>query len=377
MKRFLFALVASVVLPLAAIAADTIKIGGLFSITGPASFIGEPERNSMEMAIEEINQAGGIHGKKLVSVMYDTGGDARKTVNFFRRLTKNDGVNIIVGPSLSGSTLAIKDMIEKEPDVTVLSCAASDKIVNPIVKNLFKTAQSDDIAVERIFGYLQKLDVKRIAIMTATNGFGQSGDEQLTRLAADYGLQIVINEKFGPADTDMTGQLTKIRRAEPEFLIVWSINPGPAIIAKNMKQLGIDIPTINSHGVASRRFIELAGADAEGIILPSGRITIVDQIPDNHPQKEILVRYNQAYRTKFNAEPSHFGAHAYDAVYLIKAALEQNGNIAELATTLESLPPQTLVDGVFTYSATDHSGLSADAFSLLRVKNGQWEIIED
>ncbi len=109
-----------------------------------------------------------------------------------------------------------------------------------------------------------------------------------------YGIEIVQAESFGAKDTDMTAQLTKIRSAQPQAIICWGTNPGPAVIAKNIQQMNIKIPLYQSHGVASPKFLELAGDAAEGIFLPTGKILVAQQLPDTDPQKS---RAAQVYRT--------------------------------------------------------------------------------
>lgn len=374
--RLVLALVAALSLSLGATAAEPLRVGGLFSITGPASFIGEPERNAMLLAIERINAQGGIEGRMLEAVIYDTTGDARKAVNFYKRLVKRDGVDIIVGPSLSGSSIALRRMVARDSHVTLLSCGASEKIVKPIMHNVFKTAQSDRLAVQRIYGWLREQGKKNIGLLTVTSGFGQSGEEQLHALANEYGMNIVAAEKYAPADTDMTGQLLKIADADPDFLIIWDVNPGPAIIARNMQQLGLDMPVVNSHGVASHKYIELAGDASEGVVMPASKVTVFGTLKKDHEQWPALDTYIRAYGEKYDSAPSHFGAHSWDAIMLIAAALRDNPDTGALSQTLVDIDPIALAGGVFDFTDEDHEGLQADAFSLVRIRNADWEVVE-
>jgi branched-chain amino acid transport system substrate-binding protein len=245
------------------------KIGGIFAISGRASFLGEPERNSMELLAEQINGQGGVNGHPIELVIYDTEGDATKAVLNANKLIEKDNVLAIVGPSLSGTTLAVVPIAEKA-QVPLISCAASVKITTPVKKWVFKTPQTDVMAVAKIYEYMQGQGIQKIAILTVGNAFGASGRQQLLQQASDYGYEIVADERFGPKDTDMTPQLTKIRSLKPEAIICWGTNPGPAVIAKNMRQLGIKIPLYQSHGVASKKFIELAGEAANGVMRSFG-----------------------------------------------------------------------------------------------------------
>jgi branched-chain amino acid transport system substrate-binding protein len=352
------------------------KIGGIFAVTGRASFLGEPERNSMELLAEQINAQGGINGHPLELVIYDTEGDATKAVLNANKLIEKDNVLAIIGPSLSGTTLAVVPVVERAK-VPLISCAASVKITTPVKKWVFKTPQTDVMAVAKIYEYLQAQGTKKIAILTVGNAFGDSGREQLIKQASKYGLSIVTKEKFGPKDTDMTPQLTKIRTLKPEAIVCWGTNPGPAVVAKNMRQLGIDIPLYQSHGVASKKFIQLAGSAANGVILPTGKILVAESLADSDPQKQLLLKYVADYEAKFKKAVSGFGGYAWDGLQILAQALEKaGGDRAKIRDEIESVRNYVGVSGIFRFSAQDHNGLTKEeAFVMVRIVDGNWEII--
>lgn len=359
-----------------AFAAEPLKIGALFSVTGPPSFLGEPERNTAQMVVDEINKSGGIKGRKLELITYDTAGDATKAVQLANKLIKDDAVVAIIGPSTTGETMAVIPVVEKEK-VPLISCAAGSKITDPVKPWVFKTAQNDGLAVAKIFENLQKNKVSKVAILTVSDGFGASGREQLKNLASNYGISLVVDDTYGPKDTDMTAQLTKIRGSEAQAIICWGTNPGPAVIAKNVKQLGIKLPLYMSHGVSSKKFIELAGDAAEGIILPSGKVIVADQLPASDPQKGSLVGYVQSYQKLYGVEGDHFGGHAWDAVNLLKRAIEAGATTREaIREQLEKSSNVAGIGGVFNFSSQNHAGLTKDAFVLVRVKGGDWQFLE-
>src|SRR6266568_3574035 len=146
-------------------AAQPIKIGALFAVTGPAAFLGEPERNTAQMVVDEINKAGGVKGRKLELIVYDTAGDATKAVQLATKLIKNDKVAAIIGPSTTGESMAVIQVAEKE-QVPLISCSAGIKITDPVKKWVFKTAQNDTLAVGRIYEQLQKQKLSKVAILT-------------------------------------------------------------------------------------------------------------------------------------------------------------------------------------------------------------------
>jgi branched-chain amino acid transport system substrate-binding protein len=353
-------------------AAGTIKIGALFSVTGPPAFLGEPERNTAKMVVDGINKAGGIKGQKVELVVYDTAGDATKAVQMATKLIKDDKVIAIIGPSTTGESMAVIPVAEKEK-VPLISCAAGSKITDPVKRYVFKTAQNDGLAVAKIYEHLQRTKQNKVAILTVSDGFGASGREQLKALAGKFGIQLVVDETYGPKDTDMTAQLTKIRASQAKVLIVWGTNPGPAVIAKNARQLGLKLPLYMSHGVSSKKFIALAGDAAEGVRLPSGKVIVADVLPKGDPQKGALMAYVKDYQNHYKVEGDHFGGHAWDAIMLVKAAIERGGATTEgVRNALEKIKDFHGIGGTFSFSAHDHAGLTKDAFVMVEIKNKDW-----
>jgi branched-chain amino acid transport system substrate-binding protein len=356
---------------------DSYRIGAVFAITGPASWLGEPERNTVVMVAEMINDNGGIDGIPIEMFIEDTVGDETKTVNAVKKLINSDDVISIIGPSRSGCTMAVIPIVEKA-EVPLISCAAAAAIVEPVKKWVFKTPQLDSHAVDRIYEHMNKTGIKNIAIISGTTGFGAQGREQLKKLAGQYGINIVADETYGPADTDMTAQLTKIRGTSAQAVVNWSIVPAQVIVAKNMRQLGMDIPLYQSHGFGNIKYVEAAGGAAEGIIFPAGRLLAADTVPSDNPQKKVLMQYKSLYESRFNEPVSTFGGHAWDAMWLLKEAIEKGGaDKAAIRDAFENIKGFAGTGGVFNYSPTDHTGLQKDAFEMLTVKNGKFVVLED
>lgn len=378
MKRLLPGLIVLLLLlcSSAVLAAAPIRIGALFAVTGPASFLGEPEKNTLEMLVKEINAKGGVKGSKIELVVYDTQGDATKAVQLANKLIKNDKVSAIVGPSTTGESMAIIPIVEKE-QIPLISCAAGVKITEPVKKWVFKTPANDHVAAEKILDYAARQKQKNIALLTVSDAFGSSGREQLKALAAKKGFTIVADELYSPKDTDMTAQLTKIKGINPDAIICWGTNPGPAVITRNLKQLAIKIPLYQSHGVASKKFIELAGTDAaEGVMLPAGKLAVYDQLKKTDPQQKLLKDYDQAYKKAYNVEASTFGGYAYDALLLITEAAKKVGVTPEqIRNGIEQQNKLVSVSGVFNMSPTDHNGLDLSAFEMVRISKGDWVIV--
>jgi branched-chain amino acid transport system substrate-binding protein len=358
-------------------AGESIRIGAIFSVTGPASFLGEPERNTAKMLEEELNSAGGLLGRKVEIIVYDDKSDTTEAVTAVDRLLKRDRVVAMVGPSTSGNSLAIIPKVE-EGQIPLLSCAAAKKIADPVKRWVFKTPQNDSLAVGKIYQHARKSGISKVAILTVSDAFGAAGREELKGLAPQAGISIVADEVFGPKDTDMTAQLTRIKGMDAQAVIVWGTNPGPAVVARNRVQLKIALPMYMSHGVASKKFIELAGPEnAEGILLPAGRLIVEAQLPASDPHKKFLSAYVQEYERRFKQPVSTFGGHAWDAVMLLAQAI-RNANSAEPAAirdALEKVRGFYGTAGEFNFSPEDHSGLTEQAFVMVRIAKGDWEML--
>ena len=360
----------------AALAAAPIKIGALFAVTGPAAFLGEPEKNTLELLVKETNAKGGIKGAKIELFIYDTGGDVTKAVQLTNKLIKNDHVVAIIGPSTTGETMAIIPIVEKE-QIPLISCAAGIKITDPVKKWVFKTPANDHVAAEKILIQTEKHSQKNIALLTVSDAFGASGREQLKLMAAKRGFKIVADEVYSPKDTDMTPQLYKIKAAKPDAIICWGTNPGPAVITRNLQQLGIKTQLYQSHGVASKKFIELAGvAAAEGVMLPAGKLAVYHLLNKKDPQAKLLKEYADSYKKAYQVDPSTFGGYAYDGFELIAGPLKRGAvSAAQIRDGVEKGGKMVGVSGIFKMSPTDHNGLDLSAFEMVRIQKGDWTIV--
>lgn len=357
-------------------AADPIKIGSFLTVTGPASFLGDPELKTLQMYVEELNAQGGIKGRKIELIHYDTGGKAQDAVSFVKRLIQSDQVDLIVGGTTTGDTMAVVPEVEKA-GIPLISLAGGIEIIEPVKKWVFKTPHTDRMAVAKIYEDLRKRGLTKIALITGDGGFDKSGHTQLLKLAPEYGMTIVADESYGNKDTDMTTQLTKIRSSDAAAIINFGLGQAPAIVTKNIKQLGISLPVYQSHGVASKTFIDLAGDAAEGVRLPAAALVVAEQLPDADPQKPILLAYKNKYEAK-HGPVSTFGGHAYDGLMIAVGALQRTGSTdkAKLRDEIENTKGFIGTGGVFNLSPEDHMGLNLDAFKMVEIKKGAWKIVE-
>ncbi|MGO8988011.1 MAG: ABC transporter substrate-binding protein [bacterium] len=372
------------------------KIGFVASITGPASWLGEPEKNTALMLRDWINAAGGIRGVPIDIIIEDSKGMEADAVLATKKLIERDDVLVVIGSSTTGESMAMVPICE-QAGIPMISMAAALSIVTPDDEMkrmeasktpwlevprkqrywIFKVAPSDASAVEKIYTYCQAKKIKRVAIITVSAGFGVEGRRQLKRLSPKYGIEIVADELYGPRDTDMTAQLTKIKASPAQAVINWSVGPTQVIVTKNWSDLGMrgKIPLIQSHGFGNKSNIKLAGGAAEGVITPLGRVLYAEKVDPGNPQKPVIMKYKTEYEKRFKSDVSTFGGHAYDSIMMVVDALkavgpDKKGIRDYLETKVRNWPG---TGGIYNISPTDHTGFGADGFEMMEVVHGEWE----
>ncbi len=358
------------------------KIGAIFSTSGSQSDLGVPEQRTVEMMVKEINKKGGINGHDLEVIVYNDESDSTKTLSLATKLIEQDGVLAIIGPTFSGASMAILDTV-KTAKIPLVSCAASIDIVTPVAERywVFKTPQTDVQAIQEIYGYLEDEGITKVGIITDTSGYGASGRKYLIAQKGDYGIEVVDDQTFTTGDTNMQSQLTHIKGTSAQAVICWATNKESAIVAQDMKTLGFTIPLLCSHGVANKAFIEQAGDAAEGVILPAGKLLVVDDVPDSDPQKDVLANYRDDYEDIYGeGTVNTFGGHAFDALSMVVMALEEMDedlSTADAREFIRNFIENDVEDwpgtgGVYTMSPTDHLGMGPGSLALIKIEDGEW-----
>jgi branched-chain amino acid transport system substrate-binding protein len=358
-------------------AQPTVKIGSFLSVTGPAAYLGDPEVKTLQMYVERLNKEGGLLGRQVELVSYDDGGDAAKANTFAKRLIENDQVDVILGGTTTGATMAAIPVIEKA-GTPFIAMSAGVPVIEPVKKWVFKVAPTDRMAAERVFADLKKRNLIKVGLLSETSGFGVSGRKETLASASKFGIDIVADETFGPKDTDDTAQLTKIKgNAAVQALFVFGAGQGPAVATRNYAQLGLSLPFYQSHGVASEEFIKLSGTAAEGVRLPAGALLVADKLPAGDPQKPVVTAYAKAFKERWNAEVSTFGGHAYDALQIYVAAVKRANSLdkEKVRDEIEKTHGYIGTAGVFNLSDKDHMGLDPSAFRLLEIHKGDWTLL--
>ncbi len=355
--------------------ADTVRIGAILAVTGPNANLGTPEARTLQMLVDQANASGGIDGRKVELFLRDSQGNAEKAISYAKQLIEEEQVLAIIGPSTSGESMKLKGICD-DGETILLSCAAAETITSPVAKWVFKVAPNDSFAARMIYVTMKKMGISRIGVLSSNSGFGQGGKTQLEKLASAAGITILISEVYDKDATDLTGVLTKIKAQNVQAVVNWSTEPAQSIVAKNMKQLGFDVPLYQSHGFGNLNYVAAAGKAAEGIVFPCGRILVADALPAGHPQKALLMGYKKAYTTMFKDEPSTFGGHAFDSWGIIVEAVKKVGTDRnKVRDAIESMKGFVGTAGIFNFSPEDHNGLTMDAFEMLTVKNGRFTLL--
>lgn len=357
---------------------EPIKIGALFAVTGPASSLGEPERDTAVMLEKYINENGGLDGREVQVIVRDTKGLETDALTAARELVEKENVLAIIGPSRSGTTLAVVDYVE-QAEVALISCAAARAITDPVKKWVFQVAPGDADAVQRIYTYMGEEGISRVALLTESSGYGIEGLKQLQEQASAHSIEIVATEEYADTDTDMTTQLTRIAGTDAQAVVCWGIGKAPALVARGMGTLNMQIPLFQSSGVANARFIEAAGEHADGVIMPAAKLIVLDQLPEDEPQLAELQRYHEMFVAEYEREPDHYGGHAWDALHIVVNAIERAGVDADrtaIRDAIEGTEGFVGMGGIFTYGADNHYGLSPDSFAMVTIENGEWKLIE-
>ncbi|MEE4241076.1 MAG: ABC transporter substrate-binding protein [Desulfopila sp.] len=349
--------------------ADTIKVGAILAATGPASFLGGPAVRSLKMLLEEVNSKGLAGGHTIELIIKDSGGSSEKAVSFAKQLIEEEKVFAIIGPSTSGETFKIKKLCDSNQTI-LISCASAELIVNPVAPFVFKTAPSDSLAARKIFMTMNEMGISKVAVLTGNTGFGKAGKQQLTEIAPEYGIELVESEVYDGQATDLSAIVVKIKaNQDVEAVINWSIVPAQSIIAKNIRQVGWDVPLFQSHGFANIKYVEAAGAAAEGIIFPASRLIVAESLPDSK-EKDFLMHYKNGYEKKFGEAASTFGGHSYDALMILTRAIAEVGpDKLKVRDAIERMTGYFGTAGEFNFSPEDHSGLGIDAFTMVTVKD--------
>ena len=322
----------------------------------------------------QIDAAGGAGDRPVQIITYDSETDPTKAVLLIKKAVTEDNVIAVVGGTTSPESQAMADYA-MSAGVPFMSVAASTTLSVPTRSWVFQMPQRNNIAAAKAMEYLTARHVKAFAFLYRNDDFGQDGLVEMRTFAPAHGMTVVDTEPFAATDTDLSAEVARARLKNPDAMVVWSTPPTASIAAKNIRQLGLTMPIVESHGIANRAFIQLAGPAAEGVVFPSGRLLVVDALPDRDPQRPLLVKYDREFGAANHYAASTFGGHAFDGITMLLDALRHVGpDKAKMRDYLEHLRGFVGTGGIFNMSPENHNGLTTKDMVLVVIKNDQWEL---
>lgn len=365
--------------PLPIQAQEAIKIGALFETSGFLASLGNQGLEGANLAVEQINAAGGVLGRKIQLINVNTESDETKAVISAKRLIEREKVVAIVGAMNSGSSFAILNTIE-EAKMPMVSNGASRAIALPVEKKrwVFLAPLTDALVIGVILDHMKKNGISRIALVNSDSGFATSGRAQWEQLASSNGITIVLQETFGNNDADMTPPLTKVRASNAQAVVVWTTGKAQSIVAQNYRQLGIKLPIYYSHSASDPNLIKLAGDAAGGILFPTSKIGVAGELADSDPQKKVILKFVADYTAKYQREPATFAGNGFDSVMLLANAIRRAGSVNpdRIRDALEGTKEHAGVTAVYTYSPTDHFGAQSSSVRMHLIKDGKAQLLK-
>lgn len=353
-----------------------IKVGVVLEVTGAAASIGESERDAINLAVEQVNEAGGIDGRDLEVQILDAQTKESQAAAHASTLVNDPQVIALIGSTRSGPSLAMRPAAE-QAQVPMISLAAKEEIIDGS-SWVFKTPPSDRPVVDQLVDYVADQGYETIGLLHDGSAFGEGIDDLIEESGEDLGVSLVASESFAPEATDFTAQLVNLRNADADVNVIWGSAAAPALATEGYRDLGIEAPLLQSYGVASSTFLQTAGESAEGVVLNANKLLVVDQLAADDPQLEVLTRFAADYEDEYGTPPSPFAGYAYDSINLLTAALRTGADDrAAVRDAIEGLDEFVGVTGVYRFSAEDHSGLGASPLVMLEVEDGRFRLLDD
>lgn len=355
-------------------ATEPIKIGVVLSITGRGGFLGTPEKEAITVVVEGVNRQGGLFGRPIELFFEDDQSNPTNSAIAATKLIRDKRVSCLIGSSLVVGTMAIVPICEQEEVPQI----APAPITIPLKKWIFCVPVTDYRLGQRMLNFaVETFGAKKIALLHSTDTYGMNGAQGIAENVEKLGASIIITEKFEPADTSMIPQLTKVKAARPDLIMLYANANPAAVIAKNYQQLGMEAPVVASAGIPTPDFLKLAGKIVEG-----GRWVIfglkdlyADLLPPDDPyRKNLFDPFRKAIQEKYGkTEWNGFYRNGYDPIGIVIEGLKiaRTDDRKALRDALEKVKFSGFL-GDFKYSPTDHEGTLGEAFVPVMIKDGRY-----
>jgi branched-chain amino acid transport system substrate-binding protein len=354
-------------------------VGVVLDVTGIISNIGIAERRGLDIAIDAVNAAGGVHGRQLKTIVYDGETTPAKSVLHSKRLIDVDKAVACLGYSSSGGTMAAIQTVEAGK-TAMIGGGASEKIWIPTKAWVFSVVpRQREASIPMLIEILQQKGVKKIAYIYIDNVYGQTGKETWDWAVKEMKITPAYVEKYAPGSTDVAPQITQMKVANADGLLITGQ-------LKNARDQGFTGPIVSDYAIVGPEFIELAGKYGDGIVTTTIKTSVAPELPANDPQKKVTMELYTKYTQKHGAF-SLYAGHTWDQVYLFVEALKKcDPNLdpakdadlvklrAQLRDNLEKIKGFVGQNGIFTYTPDNHNGLPPNCYVPVVVQSGKWTL---
>ena len=358
---------------------DPIRLGVNLEVTGNAAWTGEPQLRAIQLLVEQTNQAGGINGRRLELVVYDNETNVEKASSNTKKLIQRDKVVVIFGPGINAMCRAAHNDVQ-EGKITSYSLSASFP-VNFKDSYWFGAFPDFTAGIAKIYEWFHSMKFTRIAQICSTDSSGQDWHDASIKIAQTYPGMQLFSQRFGVNDLDVTPQLTNLKANDPQALVVGSTGKSCGVVIKNFYQMGFKIPAFTGQGNISQSFLNMiAENEPEAMVLPGSKFVVYQALPDSDPLKPLMKKFADDFKKKYNKEADNYGAVAYDAGLVFFNAIkavnptgpEDSGKIRDVVEKMKNFPG--VFGAYYSFSASDHRGLTKDALIFVRAKNGKFSL---
>ena len=357
-----------------------IKIGVITSATGPTSFVGVPQKNSVGLLPKRL-------GETTIEYIYlDDASDSTQSVTDVKKLIAEQKIDALIGPSGSPNAMGVIAFVA-EAKVPMLAPVGTSAVVLPMDDRkrwVFKTTQNDDIIADALIEHMMRTGVKTLGFIGYNDPYGESWHRTIVPMLQKAGIRLVADERYNRLDNSVTGQVLRLKAAAPDAVLVAGVAAGAALPHIQLVDAGYGGTIYQTHGAATDDFIRIGGRKVEGAILAAGLLLVLDQVPDSVPSKRLAVEYVTGYEKLYGARPATFGANVYDAGLLLQQAIPealQKGRPgtpefrAGLRDALERTRELVATQGVYNMTPADHSGFDRRGRVLVTIKDGKWVLL--
>lgn len=352
------------------------KIGACLPLTGYLSWVGEYRKKAAELKVDIINEAGGIDGHPLKLIIYDDKSSPEIGMTIAQRLISQDMVIAVTGTASVPITGPVSSLCNKFEVPAVL---VSGYVINHEKEPYtFNIAYRSDFSIETVFRYFKKNNMTKIASLQQIGSLGELGTSLGRQIANKIGLTMIGEEKFDVKSPDVTTQLSKLRTLNPDAVFSFSTGEPAALVARNMAQLRMNIPLFVTQGNANPGFLKMVSDIPITIIVPSGKIVVIDSIPDSDPVKKVVTQFNEKHLARYGEPATPYSGEGADCINLIAEALRVVGSAdrQKVRDAIEKIKNYVGVAGVYNFSPTDHYGLGIENLTNFTIKNGKWQLLQ-